>query len=112
MNVSRRGLFSMLAGGSASAAGAWAAGMNLNAALVQHPLREGWTRATVQSFDKVQGFGFLTPELGRERIFVHICGVRASGLSDLTTGQVVDVKVKRMKSPYQTEYRALRIECV
>jgi cold shock CspA family protein len=110
MNVSRRGLFSVLAGGSASVTGLLAS-LSSRAAAAEQPLK-GWNRATVQSFDKALGYGFLMPERSRERIFVHICGVRASGLEDLEAGQIVDVKVRRMKSPFNTQYRAFRIEHV
>ena len=46
-------------------------------------------QGTVKFFNKMKGFGFITPEGGGSDAFVHISAVEAAGLSGLDQDQRV-----------------------
>ncbi|MDP2690167.1 MAG: cold-shock protein [Deltaproteobacteria bacterium] len=52
----------------------------------------GFERATVQWFNRVRGYGFLTRGEGTEDIFVHMEELRRSGMAELRPGQAVLVR--------------------
>jgi CspA family cold shock protein len=53
------------------------------------------TTVTVKWFSRAKGYGFLQEEGSNEDIFVHMETVRASGFSELETGQRVEVSMVR-----------------
>ncbi|MFP1633648.1 cold-shock protein [Zhengella sp. ZM62] len=53
------------------------------------------TVGTVKFFNTTKGFGFITPEDGKQDVFVHISAVERSGLTTLAEGQKVGFEVVR-----------------
>lgn len=53
------------------------------------------TVGTVKFFNTTKGFGFITPEDGKQDVFVHISAVERSGLTTLSEGQKVGFEVVR-----------------
>ncbi len=49
---------------------------------------------TVKFFNKMKGFGFITPEGGGTDAFVHISAVEAAGLSGLDQDQRVSYELQ------------------
>jgi CspA family cold shock protein len=48
---------------------------------------------TVKSFNRVKGYGFITPDNRGREIFVHSSEVRKAGLADLRKGQKVSFEI-------------------
>lgn len=44
---------------------------------------------TVNRFNKIKGYGFITPDAGTTEVFVHFSEVEASGYKELKVGQRV-----------------------
>ena len=44
---------------------------------------------TVKWYNPAKRYGFITPDEGRDDVFVHITAVQAAGLETLMTGQRV-----------------------
>ncbi len=42
---------------------------------------------TVKWYNPAKRYGFITPDEGKDDVFVHFTAVEASGLQTLTTGQ-------------------------
>lgn len=42
---------------------------------------------TVNRFNKIKGYGFITPDEGDAEIFVHFSEVESAGYKELKTGQ-------------------------
>jgi CspA family cold shock protein len=42
---------------------------------------------TVKWFNRIKGYGFISPEDGSQDAFVHISAVEQAGLADLQEGQ-------------------------
>ncbi|MAW85998.1 MAG: cold-shock protein [Phyllobacteriaceae bacterium] len=53
------------------------------------------TVGTVKFFNTTKGFGFITPEDGKQDVFVHISAVERSGMTTLSEGQKVSFEVVR-----------------
>lgn len=51
-------------------------------------------QGTVKFFNKMKGFGFITPDGGGNDAFVHISAVEAAGLSDLDSDQRVSFELE------------------
>ena len=49
---------------------------------------------TVNRFNKIKGYGFITPDLGGEEIFVHFSQVQMSGYKELIAGQRISYKLE------------------
>ena len=45
---------------------------------------------TVKWFNATKGFGFITPDTGKEDVFVHQSQIRVSGYRELQEGQKVE----------------------
>ena len=45
---------------------------------------------TVKWFNATKGFGFITPDEGREDVFVHQSQIRVAGYRELQEGQKVE----------------------
>lgn len=56
-------------------------------------------QGTVKWFNHDKGFGFIQPSNGGKDVFVHISAVMASGLGNLSEGQLVryDIEMNRGK---------------
>ncbi len=48
----------------------------------------------VKRFNKIKGYGFITPDNGNEEIFVHFSEIAASGYKELKEGQRVSYELK------------------
>lgn len=42
---------------------------------------------TVKRFNKIKGYGFITPDVGEDEIFVHFSEVQSDGYKELKEGQ-------------------------
>lgn len=53
----------------------------------------------VKTFDRRQGWGYITPEGGGADVFVHVSAIERAGLSDLSAGARVrfDVQTDRAR---------------
>ena len=51
---------------------------------------------TVKWYNPAKRYGFITPDEGKEDIFVHVTAVQAAGLQNLTTGQRVAYELSAM----------------
>ena len=51
-------------------------------------------QGTVKFFNKIKGFGFITPDGGGQDAFVHISAVEAAGLSGLDQDQRVSFELE------------------
>ncbi len=49
---------------------------------------------TVKFFNKMKGFGFITPDGGGQDAFVHISAVEAAGMSGLDQDQRVSYELE------------------
>ncbi|KAK3154030.1 hypothetical protein QOZ80_2BG0184930 [Eleusine coracana subsp. coracana] len=53
----------------------------------------GRVKGTVKWFNSTKGFGFITPEDGREDLFVHQSSLKSDGYRSLNDGDVVEFEV-------------------
>ncbi len=63
---------------------------------------------TVKFFKLDKGFGFITPDVGENDVFVHISAVERSGLTTLDSGQRISFETepdRRGKGPKAVELR-------
>lgn len=51
-------------------------------------------QGTVKFFNKMKGFGFITPDGGGQDAFVHISAVEAAGMSGLDQDQRVSYELE------------------
>ena len=54
-------------------------------------------RGTVKWYSAEKGFGFVSPEGGGRDVFVHATALERSGITPLTEGQAVNMKVVQGK---------------
>ncbi len=52
------------------------------------------TTGTVKWFDRIKGYGFITPDDGSRDAFVHISAVERAGAQDLMEGQKVEYELQ------------------
>ncbi|MBQ1498804.1 cold-shock protein [Sphingomonas sp. NPDC092331] len=52
---------------------------------------------TVKFFDATKGFGFISPDGGKDDHFVHISAVERSGMSTLSQNQRVNYELENDK---------------
>ena len=50
----------------------------------------GMPTGTVKRFNKIKGYGFITPDHGEDEIFVHFSTVQTTGYKELKEGQRVE----------------------
>ncbi|HPI63263.1 MAG: cold-shock protein [Rhodospirillaceae bacterium] len=48
---------------------------------------------TVKWFNPTKGYGFITPETGKNDVFVHISALEKAGLRNLNEGQKISFDV-------------------
>ena len=51
------------------------------------------TTGAVKWFNRVAGYGFITPDEGDKDVFVHRSAVEAAGMAPLTEGQRISFEV-------------------
>ncbi len=49
---------------------------------------------TVKRFNKIKGYGFVTPDNGGNEVFVHFSQVQMSGYKELKEGQRISYKLE------------------
>ena len=50
---------------------------------------------TVKRFNKIKGYGFITPDNGGEEVFVHFSQVQMSGYKELQEGQRISYELEK-----------------
>jgi CspA family cold shock protein len=45
---------------------------------------------TVKRFNKIKGYGFITPDKGGNEVFVHFSEIEATGYKELKEGQRIN----------------------
>jgi cold shock protein len=50
---------------------------------------------TVKRFNKIKGYGFITPDDGDNEIFVHFSEVQTAGYKELKEGQRISYELKK-----------------
>ena len=58
-------------------------------------------KGTVKWFNRVKGFGFITPDEGSKDAFVHISAVERAGIDDLVEGQRVSYELETERNGKQ-----------
>jgi CspA family cold shock protein len=48
---------------------------------------------TVKRFNKIKGYGFITPDNGENEVFVHFSQVQIAGYKELVEGQRVSYQL-------------------
>jgi CspA family cold shock protein len=56
---------------------------------------------TVKWFNRVKGFGFITPDEGSKDAFVHISAVERAGIGELVEGQRVQYELQTERNGKQ-----------
>lgn len=58
-------------------------------------------KGKVKWFDPKKGYGFITPEEGKEDLFVHHSGIEMTGFKTLDDNEAVSFEVKQGKKGLQ-----------
>lgn len=48
---------------------------------------------TVKRFNKIKGYGFITPDKGENEVFVHFSEIQLSGYKELQQGQRIQYEL-------------------
>ena len=63
---------------------------------------------TVQRFNKIKGYGFITPDKGDAEVFVHFSEVEIAGYKELKEGQRISyVLAEGERGHYATKVRVI-----
>ena len=49
---------------------------------------------TVKRFNKIKGYGFITPDKGGDEVFVHFSQIQLAGYKELIEGQRISFKLE------------------
>ncbi len=63
---------------------------------------------TVKRFNKIKGYGFITPDSSEDEVFVHFSEVQAAGYKELKEGQRISytlMQIHFFNPCYQITYR-------
>ena len=50
---------------------------------------------TIKWFNRIKGYGFITPESGTKDDFVHISALERAGIEELREGQKIEYEIQR-----------------
>jgi len=50
---------------------------------------------TVKRFNKIKGYGFITPDQGESEVFVHFSEVQVAGYKELTEGDRISYALEK-----------------
>lgn len=50
---------------------------------------------TVARFNKIKGYGFITPDNGGDEVFVHFSEIQSEGYKELQEGQRINYLLKQ-----------------
>lgn len=68
---------------------------------------EGMPKGTVKWFNREKGYGFITPEEGKD-VFVHYTGISGEGFRNLEEGQIVEFEITQgQKGPQAQNVRVV-----
>ena len=63
---------------------------------------------TVKRFNKIKGYGFITPDEGSNEIFVHFSEVQVAGYKELKEGQRISYELAQGdRGEYATKVQLL-----
>lgn len=63
---------------------------------------------TVNRFNKIKGYGFITPDAGNHEIFVHFSEVQSEGYKELKEGQRISyILEKGERGEFATQVRVI-----
>lgn len=63
---------------------------------------------TVKRFNKIKGYGFITPDAGGNEVFVHFSEVQVSGFKELKEGQKISYELAQGdKGEYATKVEVI-----
>lgn len=64
---------------------------------------------TVKRFNKIKGYGFITPDNSESELFVHFSAIQTEGYRELKEGQRVDFVVSHGdKGEYATQVQVIK----
>lgn len=65
---------------------------------------------TVKRFNKIKGYGFITPDEGGDEVFVHFSEVQMSGYKELQEGQRIRYELaKGDKGEFATKVEIIEV---
>ncbi len=68
---------------------------------------ERMPKGTVKWFNREKGYGFITPEEGKD-VFVHYTGIAGEGFRNLEEGQIVEFEITQgQKGPQAQNVRVV-----
>lgn len=63
---------------------------------------------TVKRFNKIKGYGFITPDMSESEVFVHFSEVVTAGYKELKEGQRISfIMAKGEKGEYATQVKVI-----
>lgn len=63
---------------------------------------------TVKRFNKIKGYGFITPDNSESEVFVHFSEVQATGYKELKEGQRISYELAQgKKGEFATQVKVL-----
>lgn len=63
---------------------------------------------TVKRFNKIKGYGFITPDTGDNEVFVHFSEVESAGYKELKEGQRISYTLKKGdRGEFATQVKSL-----
>jgi CspA family cold shock protein len=89
------------------AEGPWYKGIGIRATGPRGRKNERMPKGTVKWFNREKGYGFITPEEGKD-VFVHYTGIAGEGFRNLEEGQIVEFEITQgQKGPQAQNVRVV-----